>query len=167
MKRNALVLGGLAAVSVTLAACGSSNDTKSTTSAAAAAPATTTAAATATPAATPSPAAATTDPTITANEYAFAPTDLTVKAGKVKLTLKNSGKIVHEVVVLKTDQAADALKVGSSARVSEKDSVGEVSETAPGATKTSTLDLKPGKYVLVCNIPGHYSLGMRGTLTVK
>ena len=30
----------------------------------------------------------------------------------------------------------------------------------PGATKTITIDLKPGHYVLFCNLPGHYAAGM-------
>lgn len=82
--------------------------------------------------------------------------------------MKNTGKIQHEFVVLKTDQPAGSLKVSAkSSRVSEATSVGEISETDPGKTKSATLDLKPGKYVFVCNIPGHYKLGMRGTLVVR
>ena len=91
---------------------------------------------------------------------------ITAQAGKLKLTLDNKGKIPHEIVVLKSSAAANALKV-TGGRVSEKTSVGEVSETAAGATRSATLDLKPGTYVYVCNIPGHYGDGMRGTLTVK
>jgi len=103
--------------------------------------------------------------TVKTTEYAFAPMTATAKAGKVRITLVNSGKIVHELIVLKTAKAADALKA-TNGRVSEADSVGEVSETAAGATKSATLTLKPGRYVFVCNIPGHYIDGMRGTLTV-
>lgn len=121
-------------------------------------------------AAGPSPAASTNagngQLTVTTTEFAFAPMDVTVKAGKLKLTLVNNGKTAHEIVVLKTNQAAGALAV-SGARVGEATSVGEVSETPAGATKSSTLSLKPGKYVFVCNIPGHYQSGMRGTLTVQ
>jgi uncharacterized cupredoxin-like copper-binding protein len=29
-----------------------------------------------------------------------------------------------------------------------------------------TIDLTPGKYVLICNIAGHYVLGMRTGFTV-
>ena len=36
----------------------------------------------------------------------------------------------------------------------------------PGATKALTLDLKPGTYLLVCNLPGHYAAGMWTVLTV-
>jgi uncharacterized cupredoxin-like copper-binding protein len=104
--------------------------------------------------------------TVRTTEFAFSPMTASTKAGKLKLTLINNGKVPHEIVVLKTDQAAAALRV-SGARVSEADSVGEVSETPAGATKSATLHLTPGKYVFVCNIPGHYQDGMRGTLTVQ
>jgi uncharacterized cupredoxin-like copper-binding protein len=30
-----------------------------------------------------------------------------------------------------------------------------------------TLNLKPGHYSLVCNLPGHYMQGMRADLTVQ
>jgi uncharacterized cupredoxin-like copper-binding protein len=104
--------------------------------------------------------------TVTTTEYAFAPTAITAKSGKLKITLDNQGKLPHELVVLRTDQAAAALPA-SGGRVSEKTSVGEVSETAAGTTKSATVTLKPGKYVFVCNIPGHYQDGMRGTLAVQ
>lgn len=141
-----------ATVAVGLAGCGSSNNSS--------------AASTPTPTATATAASATHHLTVTATEYRFAPAALKAKAGKVQITLRNSGKMVHELVVLKTHQSAGSLKV-TNGRVSEKDSVGEVSETPAGKTKTSTLDLKPGAYVIVCNIPGHYQMGMRGTLTVS
>jgi uncharacterized cupredoxin-like copper-binding protein len=103
---------------------------------------------------------------VATTEYAFAPTTVTAKAGKLTITLDNKGKIPHELVVLKTGAAAASLPV-TSGRVSESKSVGEVSETKAGATKSTTLNLKAGSYVFVCNIPGHYADGMRGTLTVR
>jgi plastocyanin len=42
-------------------------------------------------------------------------------------------------------------------------------ETQPGAGATQTLqlsDLKPGKYVFYCTVPGHREAGMEGDLTV-
>jgi len=90
----------------------------------------------------------------------------TVPAGKVTILLKNTGTIQHEAVVLKTDTAFDKLKVGADNKVSESTTVGEVSETDAGKTKSSTLDLKPGNYVIVCNIAKHYAMGMRAALVV-
>lgn len=33
---------------------------------------------------------------------------------------------------------------------------GEVSELDPGKSGTLTVELKAGKYLLICNVPGHY-----------
>jgi uncharacterized cupredoxin-like copper-binding protein len=30
-----------------------------------------------------------------------------------------------------------------------------------------TVDLDPGNYVVICNIPGHYAAGMHAELTIK
>ena len=51
--------------------------------------------------------------------------------------------------------------------MSEADSVGEIGEIKPGTTGTVTLDLAPGQYVLVCNLPKHYAQGMRVAFTVE
>jgi uncharacterized cupredoxin-like copper-binding protein len=99
-------------------------------------------------------------------KYYLTVTPGSVKAGKTTITFKNAGTKVHEVVVLKTDTPAGNLKVGANHEVSEDASVGEDSETDPGKTKTTTIDLQPGTYVLVCNIERHYEKGMYGALTV-
>jgi hypothetical protein len=46
-------------------------------------------------------------------------------------------------------------------------SSGEIPEQEPGKSASHTFMLKPGAYVYICNVPGHYAAGMRGTLTVK
>jgi uncharacterized cupredoxin-like copper-binding protein len=118
------------------------------------------------PAATQSTTAAdgnTVDASLT--EWAIADKEQTVKAGKVTFNATNDGSAPHELVVLKTDKPAGDL--GSGGEVSEKDSVGEVSDIEPGKSGSKTIDLKPGKYVLICNLPGHYAQGMHTSLTVK
>ena len=45
--------------------------------------------------------------------------------------------------------------------------LGEVAETEPGKTGTVTLSLKPGNYLLFCNMPGHYMMGLWTMITVK
>jgi uncharacterized cupredoxin-like copper-binding protein len=89
-----------------------------------------------------------------------------VKAGKVTFTFKNEGTRQHEMIVLKTDEKFDALKIGADNKVSEDASVGEISETDKGKTVVKTFDLKAGNYVLVCNIEKHYGQGMRSAFTV-
>jgi uncharacterized cupredoxin-like copper-binding protein len=87
------------------------------------------------------------------------------KAGKVTIDATNGGKVEHELIVLRTDKPAGAL--GAGARVPETGNAGEVGNLAPGASKRVTLKLPAGHYALVCNLPGHYKLGMHRDLTVR
>jgi uncharacterized cupredoxin-like copper-binding protein len=99
-------------------------------------------------------------------KYYLTVTPASVKAGPTTITFKNQGTMEHEVIVLKTDTPADQLKVGANHEVSEDASVGEDSETKPGKTKSTTINLKPGTYVLACNIERHYEKGMFTAFTV-
>jgi uncharacterized cupredoxin-like copper-binding protein len=45
--------------------------------------------------------------------------------------------------------------------------VDEVEDLAPGKSATLSVNLTPGRYVLVCNIPGHYKHGMHASVTVQ
>ena len=36
----------------------------------------------------------------------------------------------------------------------------------PGEVKLLTLDLSPGKYIVLCNIAGHFSNGMYASLEI-
>ena len=56
----------------------------------------------------------------------------------------------------------------ASNKVSEDTNVGETGDPnlTPGETRSFSVDLTPGTYVLVCNIEKHYGLGMRSLLTV-
>jgi uncharacterized cupredoxin-like copper-binding protein len=90
-------------------------------------------------------------------------------AGKVTFKVTNNGTILHEMVVLKLKAGTtyDQLKVNSKNEVSESTTVGEVGNVPKGKTKSVTLKLKKGNYVLVCNIAKHYGLGMRAAFTVN
>ena len=69
--------------------------------------------------------------------------------------------------MLRTDLAPEELPVDSgSIDENNIDLVDEAEDIAPGTLTHLTVDLTPGRYVLVCNIAGHYSAGMRLGLTV-
>ena len=89
----------------------------------------------------------------------------TVPAGKVTFVVKNTGTINHEMVVLKSDAALDGLAVDTEGKVSEDTTIGEVGEFEAGKTKSVTLDVKAGRYILVCNIAKHYGMGMRAAFS--
>lgn len=90
-------------------------------------------------------------------------------AGKVLFDVKNTGTMIHELVAIRTDVAFDKLPVDldEPAKVSEVGSKGESGDIEAGKTASFTLTLDPGSYVLICNQPGHYALGMRIAFTVK
>src|SRR3954447_20885159 len=48
---------------------------------------------------------------VQAKEFSFSPATLNAEAGKVKVTLKSGGQAPHELVLLKTNTAADKLPV--------------------------------------------------------
>ena len=98
-------------------------------------------------------------------DWSYTVDPVSVPAGEVTFNFKNAGDSEHEMVILKTDIAFDALEITDN-RVSEDDSVGEISETEAGATVSQTFDLEAGNYVLVCNILLHYGHGMRMAFTV-
>ena len=115
---------------------------------------------------TTQPAAAGRALTIRMTEFAFDPKDAVAKRGRVTITAPNDGGVVHELMVLKTDEDPAKLpKKGDE--VDESTSVGEIHDVEPGSTKKATFQLAPGKYAMVCALPGHYEGGMYGSLTVE
>jgi len=92
-----------------------------------------------------------------------------VPSGKITFLVSNAGTMTHEVVVLKTDVAADKIAPNPEepGKMSEDGSQGESGDLDPTQKATFTLDLVPGNYVLICNQPAHYLLGMHIAFTVK
>ncbi len=94
-----------------------------------------------------------------------------VPAGTVTFRVKNASKeTIHEMLIAPARDEKTVLPfVAGENRVDEEASghLGEVSELDPGKSGALTLDLKPGVYVLFCNIPGHYMAGMWTTIKVE
>jgi len=122
-------------------------------------------AATATPAApasaTPAPASAGTV-SVGLGEMFVRPNVSQAAAGKVTFNVHNTGKLVHEMIVAK----APVILPAGAAKASEKNSVGEVAELQPGTAGSVKLMLRPGNYILFCNVPGHYAAGQHVAFTV-
>lgn len=92
----------------------------------------------------------------------------TVPAGKVTVNVTNMAATDHELVLVRTDTPADQLPVDGKGEAREDGKVGEVDRfSGPNKTKQETFNLKPGRYVLFCNVPTHYQQGMHAALTVQ
>ena len=138
--------------------------TATPTPAATAAP---TPAATATTTPTPTPGATTVQ--VNLKEFSITPSLSSVPAGAVTFVASNTGTMEHEMVILKTDLAPDALPVVDNQATEDGPGVqhiDEIEEFEPGTQQTLTVNLTPGNYVLICNVPGHYQSGMRTAFTV-
>lgn len=101
----------------------------------------------------------------------------TAPRGTVSFLVTNNGSVNHEMVVLPLldSQIAGTRQNGGDAKVDETGSLGEAAATCgeaqgqgilPGGSSWVTLTLAPGRYELVCNLPGHYAAGMYGQLTI-
>ncbi|MDA0365373.1 MAG: sulfocyanin-like copper-binding protein [Chloroflexi bacterium] len=144
---------GMVGLSAMLLAC-SSSDSES--------PAATGTTAAATPAAAASPVEA------TLTDFAIALSKDSAPAGLVTFAAKNDGATPHELVVIKSDLAPDALPVADG-KVDEAamDFIGEIEEFPVGESQTGAFELDAGKYILICNVAGHYQLGMHAAFTVE
>jgi uncharacterized cupredoxin-like copper-binding protein len=92
-----------------------------------------------------------------------------VKPGRVTLKTENLSKsLVHAVLIARDNGRSDLPYDARRDVVAERraHSLGEVADLPAGKSGSLTLDLKPGKYVLFCNEPGHYKDGMVTHLTV-
>ena len=89
---------------------------------------------------------------IKGEEYSFDPGNVTVEGGggKVEIAFENAGSLAHNVRIFR-----DGNDIGGSPTF------------AGGETKSSTVDLRPGDYELICTVGDHADLGMKGKLTVK
>jgi plastocyanin len=93
--------------------------------------------------------------TVKMDEYSFDPSDASVKRGAT-LTVENDGQIGHNLTIEQGPDPKEATK-----------KLAGTSTFLGGKSEKLTVDLKPGKYAMVCTVSGHRDLGMRGTVTVK
>lgn len=110
--------------------------------------------------------------TIKMGDFFFDPKDATAEAGAVTISAPNVGQVEHELELFKSDAEPGDLPVSGDTVDTEAfeeegaEEIGEA-EAEPGETDELSADLDAGKYVMICNVPGHYQKGMYGSLTAK
>jgi plastocyanin len=88
--------------------------------------------------------------TVVADEYSFDPETIVVRGTQLVVELENDGSLAHNLRVIED---------GSD--------IGGTPTFTGGQTRTSTIDLHPGEFELVCTVGNHEQLGMTGTLQVE
>ncbi len=94
----------------------------------------------------------------------------TLKTGDYTFRVDNQGPTHHEFLVVPARTGSlplrpDGLTVDEEAV--ERSEPGSLEPGAPGAVRDLTLQLKPGRYILFCNMEGHYMAGMHTDLVVR
>jgi plastocyanin len=80
----------------------------------------------------------------------YQPNGLQAKPGNVAITYDNPSQVPHSIAVA----------------TSNGNVLGQVQPFTAGKQTVTLNDLKPGKYVFYCTVPGHREAGMQGDLTV-
>ena len=107
--------------------------------------------------------------TATLTDTAIQVSPNTLLAGSINFHITNtSASEVHEFVIIRTDLTADQLPLDADGNVAEDqlNSPGEKGDIAAGQGGDLTLTLPAGRYMFICNQPGHYKAGMHTLFTV-
>jgi uncharacterized cupredoxin-like copper-binding protein len=93
--------------------------------------------------------------TVVMTDYEFHPRDVRVRRGEI-LTVVNEGGIAHNL----------AVERGPNPRKETDELIG-TSSFLKGDSEELKVNLAPGRYAMVCTVPGHRELGMVGTFRVR
>mgnify|MGYP000979018193 CR=1 FL=1 len=94
-----------------------------------------------------------------------------VPAGPVTFQVFVQGDQAHEINVLKTQLDPKSLPEGTEPGVIDEaavgDKAGEIEDVPPNMPQADTFDMTSGRFVIFCNLSGHYAKGEVATLVVK
>lgn len=98
-------------------------------------------------------------------EWSVVPASGVVTAGRVRLVVRNIGRQPHELIVVRTKQFAQPLRLSGERAVARP--VAPRLLVPPGTTRTVVLTLTRGSYLLVDNLPWHYWEGTSAAFSVR
>jgi uncharacterized cupredoxin-like copper-binding protein len=108
----------------------------------------------------------------TLSDYGIEVSTSTFAAGSTRFTAQNEGAVIHEIEVFTLPEGVDGAELPVLNNEADTSAAGlslmdEIEDIAPGTGGSLTVNLAPGRYLLICNLPTHYELGMHATLTVQ
>ena len=104
---------------------------------------------------------------ISLGEYTMTPGQPSVAAGDVTFRVANDGALDHEFIVIRSDAEPDGLPGAGVVDESAVEVLARTDLIAGGGSTNLAVNLTVGRYLLVCNLPGHYSLGMVAAFSVQ
>ena len=107
---------------------------------------------------------------VTEKDYSITLSSDTMNAGSITFHVTNEATdMSHEFVIIKTDLPGNNLPLNADGNVDESQltMIDAIKGLAAGDTQDLTVNLQPGHYVAICDLPGHYKQGMYIDFTVK
>jgi uncharacterized cupredoxin-like copper-binding protein len=102
------------------------------------------------------------------DEWKVVPASSTAVAGALTFQVQNVGTMDHEMLVIRSDLDPKDLPTRSGEVDEDRLEVAGKTKALKRREKMSlSLTLQPGSYVLICNVSGHYSLGMTASIQVR
>jgi uncharacterized cupredoxin-like copper-binding protein len=107
---------------------------------------------------------------VTERDFAIKASPQRIPAGQVVFRAHNRGPDAHELIIVRERDAAlqlrsDGMTVNEEGLKSAI--VGTLEPGAPGSVRDLHVKLKPGRYVLLCNMSGHYMGGMHTVVVAR
>jgi uncharacterized cupredoxin-like copper-binding protein len=107
---------------------------------------------------------------VTLDEFSVRAQPAAVQAGETSFEIRNTGSVEHDFLVLDTDLEPDDVplekgKVDTKARGMKE--LGHVHSVRSGQKTTEEIDLEAGRFLLICNIEGHFQSGMHTPFQVR
>lgn len=116
---------------------------------------------------TPAPALS----TVALSEYKVTANAAVIGPGQATLSILNAGHIPHELLVFRSDLDPAQYPLENGDIQEDGPGITKISDgdnLDPGTSQSRTVDFRqPGKYLLVCNLPGHFKQGMYVAVTVR
>jgi uncharacterized cupredoxin-like copper-binding protein len=106
---------------------------------------------------------------VTERDFQITTATKQVTAGDVVLRIHNGGPDQHELIVVPEGRRGVPFR-GDGFTVDEdaiqRSEPGGVDPQRPGGTEDLPVHLRPGRYLLFCNMSGHFMAGMHAELVV-
>jgi hypothetical protein len=97
-------------------------------------------------------------------EWSIVPSQGAVRAGAVRIVLRNLGAEAHQLMIVRTEAFGERLPLRGDRAVARP--LGSVL-AAPGTSRAFVLHLKRGNYLLLDNLPLHYWKGTQAAFVVR
>lgn len=120
---------------------------------------------------------------VTFDEWTLSTSMKSVPAGTVTFSEENAGEQAHDLLIVRTDEKelpvglegvrpslAGEVVLGKEHPRHEHAAMegdGTLHHLEPERSRQRSVRLEPGRYLLLCSLPGHYEAGQRAELVVR